>query len=466
MTVTAVRGERTAELIVGDDGRGIEPRALERVFDRFYTGDTATGSGLGPGDRRRARGPHGRQARGRLAARLHRLHAHASRWRASADRSASRQRRPREHRDPGRGARRGAARARRWRACGGDDDESSDDQLGGGDRTTTTEQVVVQSGSGDFDPAEIYEKAAPGVVTILSIFGDSGAIHLGGGGAGQGSGFVDLRGGRDPHQRPRRHQRRHRQRRRQAEAGQAGLRRVQRPQPRAGRDRRLRRRRRRRADQGRPRRPRPARRCTLSDRDEYAVGEPVAAIGSPFGEEQSLSLGIVSATDRSIQSLTQFTIDNAIQTDASINPGNSGGPLLDAEGEVIGINQQIETDSGSNSGVGFAIPVDRHPLLARPAAGGRRGRLRLPRRDHPGRLAPARRRARTSTPTTGALISEVVHGRPRGRRRPRGIRRPGDLPGRPDRDRRRRDRRGGRPPPRAARATSPSWSRASAPARR
>ena len=68
-------------------------------------------------------------------------------------------------------------------------------------------------------------------------------------------------------------------------------------------------------------------------------------------------MGVVSATDRSIQSLTDFAIDNAIQTDASINPGNSGGPLLDADGKVIGINQQIETSSGTNSGVGFAIPA-------------------------------------------------------------------------------------------------------------
>ena len=67
----------------------------------------------------------------------------------------------------------------------------------------------------------------------------------------------------------------------------------------------------------------------------------MAAIGSPFGEDQSLSVGIVSATDRSIDSLTKFQIEGAIQTDASINPGNSGGPLLDADGNVIGINQQI-----------------------------------------------------------------------------------------------------------------------------
>ena len=72
------------------------------------------------------------------------------------------------------------------------------------------------------------------------------------------------------------------------------------------------------------------------------VGEPVAAIGSPFGERQSLSVGVVSAVDRNIESLTHFRIGNAIQTDAAINPGNSGGPLLDARGGVIGINSQIK----------------------------------------------------------------------------------------------------------------------------
>jgi S1-C subfamily serine protease len=95
----------------------------------------------------------------------------------------------------------------------------------------------------------------------------------------------------------------------------------------------------------------------LGDDNDLVVGQPVAAIGSPFGEEQSLSVGVVSATDRSVESLTKFQIFGAIQTDASINPGNSGGPLLDAGARVLGINEQIETDSGSNSGVGFAVPV-------------------------------------------------------------------------------------------------------------
>jgi S1-C subfamily serine protease len=85
------------------------------------------------------------------------------------------------------------------------------------------------------------------------------------------------------------------------------------------------------------------------------VGDPVVAIGSPFGEEQSVSEGVVSALDRSIQSTSGFDTVDAIQTDAAINRGNSGGPLLDARGRVIGINSQIETSSGDGSGVGFAI---------------------------------------------------------------------------------------------------------------
>jgi 2-alkenal reductase len=88
------------------------------------------------------------------------------------------------------------------------------------------------------------------------------------------------------------------------------------------------------------------------------VGEPVAAIGSPFGEERSLSVGVISATDRSIESLTGFETSGALQTDAAINSGNSGGPLLDRRGRVLGINSQIRTASGEGSGVGFAVPVD------------------------------------------------------------------------------------------------------------
>lgn len=88
------------------------------------------------------------------------------------------------------------------------------------------------------------------------------------------------------------------------------------------------------------------------------VGDPVMAIGSPFGEEQSVSIGVVSALDRSIQSLSGFDTVDAIQTDAAINRGNSGGPLLDARGRVLGINSQIETSTGDGSGVGFAISAE------------------------------------------------------------------------------------------------------------
>ncbi len=89
------------------------------------------------------------------------------------------------------------------------------------------------------------------------------------------------------------------------------------------------------------------------------VGSPVAAIGSPFNEQSSLSVGVVSAINRTIDSLTSgYSISDAIQTDAPINHGNSGGPLFDAAGRVIGINAQIRSSSGSGEGVGFAIPID------------------------------------------------------------------------------------------------------------
>jgi len=97
---------------------------------------------------------------------------------------------------------------------------------------------------------------------------------------------------------------------------------------------------------------------TLGSSAKLAVGSPVAAIGSPFGESQSLSVGVISATGRDIESLTAFKIGNAIQTDAAINHGNSGGPLLNSRGQVIGINSQIESTGGGGEGVGFAVPVD------------------------------------------------------------------------------------------------------------
>jgi putative serine protease PepD len=98
---------------------------------------------------------------------------------------------------------------------------------------------------------------------------------------------------------------------------------------------------------------------TLGNSENLRPGEPTIAIGSPFGLEGTVTTGIVSGLDRTIQAPNGFSISGAIQTDAAINPGNSGGPLLDAQGRVIGVNSQIATNSGSNSGVGFAVPVDQ-----------------------------------------------------------------------------------------------------------
>jgi putative serine protease PepD len=96
---------------------------------------------------------------------------------------------------------------------------------------------------------------------------------------------------------------------------------------------------------------------SLGDASKIEVGDGVVAIGSPFGLEGSLTSGIVSALHREITAPNNFTIDDAIQTDAAINHGNSGGPLLDMHGLVIGVNAQIESESGGNDGVGFAIPA-------------------------------------------------------------------------------------------------------------
>jgi S1-C subfamily serine protease len=99
---------------------------------------------------------------------------------------------------------------------------------------------------------------------------------------------------------------------------------------------------------------------TLGDSAKMEVGDPVVAIGNPFGLDRTVTSGIVSALQRQIQAPNGFSIDNVIQTDAAINPGNSGGPLINAEGEVIGINSQIETGGGGNGnvGIGFAIPIN------------------------------------------------------------------------------------------------------------
>ncbi|MFI4931852.1 MAG: S1C family serine protease [Burkholderiales bacterium] len=112
---------------------------------------------------------------------------------------------------------------------------------------------------------------------------------------------------------------------------------------------------------------------------ELIVGQRVYAIGNPFGLDQTLTMGIVSALNREIESFNDRVIRGVIQTDAAINPGNSGGPLLDSAGRLIGVNTQIASPSGASAGIGFAIPVDevnrvvprliRDGRLVRPALG-------------------------------------------------------------------------------------------------
>jgi S1-C subfamily serine protease len=244
-------------------------------------------------------------------------------------------------------------------ACGGDDASSSGAGAGASTTTGSEPRVAIETAGGSFNPAAVYHQVSPGVVTILSVIGNGGAAAvLSGGSTAQGSGFVISDEGEiatNAHVVT------------DAEAGGAAAGpiheakevyvqfrdRNQVPADVVGFDPF--------ADvallkvdpKGLDLHP-----LELGSTGDVEVGDPVAAIGSPFGQDQSLSTGIVSATDRTIDSLTRFQIDGAIQTDASINPGNSGGPLLDAEGRVIGIDQQINTTSGGNEGVGFAVPID------------------------------------------------------------------------------------------------------------
>jgi putative serine protease PepD len=133
------------------------------------------------------------------------------------------------------------------------------------------------------------------------------------------------------------------------------------------------------------------------------VGDALAAIGSPFGYEESLSTGIVSGLDRTIQAPNGFTVSHAIQTDAALNPGNSGGPIVDSSGSVIGIADQIATNGSAeqSSGVGFAVPID---LVKRELPNLQAGRtvshayLGIGTGERPG--------------TTGALVGSVAAGGP------------------------------------------------------
>ena len=166
----------------------------------------------------------------------------------------------------------------------------------------------------------------------------------------------------------------------------------------------------------------------LGDSSKAQVGDPVIAIGNPFGYSRTVTTGIVSGLQRQIQAPNGFTIPNVIQTDASINPGNSGGPLLDANGRVIGINSQIATGGGQGSvGIGFAVPINTAKQLL-PELEGRRDRARLPRRRRCSDVTePARRRPQPAA-DKGALVVERHQGQPGRQGRP--ARRPhADHPG-------------------------------------
>lgn len=151
----------------------------------------------------------------------------------------------------------------------------------------------------------------------------------------------------------------------------------------------------------------------LGNMESLAVGQTVVAIGNPFGLEGTLTKGVISALGRSIPALTSFSIPQAIQTDAAINPGNSGGPLLNLQGEVIGVNAQIETGgtSRTNSGVGFAIPVSILKIVIPDLIEkGKHDWAWLGVRG--GSLSPLVREAMKLKVNKGAYIAEVVAGGP------------------------------------------------------
>jgi S1-C subfamily serine protease len=238
--------------------------------------------------------------------------------------------------------------------CDSTDDGSGEQPAGRSEVTTTRVQVVEGLGrEGGFNPAQIYDRLSPGVVTVLSLFKGGTSLLEDGGEGGQGSGFV-LDG--DGYIATNAHvvtidQADGTERADQVYVEFIDGNRV--PAEIVGHDPN--------ADVALLKIDAAGLSLTplqLGESHTISVGEPVAAIGSPFGERQSLSIGVISALDRTIRSLTQFEIGDAIQTDAAINPGNSGGPLLDAEGRVIGINAQIKSQSGGGEGVGFAVPVD------------------------------------------------------------------------------------------------------------
>ena len=150
----------------------------------------------------------------------------------------------------------------------------------------------------------------------------------------------------------------------------------------------------------------------LGDSASLRVGQRAIAIGNPFGLERTITTGVISSLGRTLnRNDSDFQIADLIQTDAAINPGNSGGPLLDSQGKVIGINSAIASESGTNSGVGFAIPVDILKRVAPELIA--QGRYRHPWIGVTGRsISPEMVEAADLPVDTGVLIFEVEPGSP------------------------------------------------------
>ncbi len=149
----------------------------------------------------------------------------------------------------------------------------------------------------------------------------------------------------------------------------------------------------------------------LGNSDSVPVGEPVVAIGNPLGYDFSITAGIVSATGRTLDAPNGLKIPNGIQTDAAINPGNSGGPLIDPTGKVIGINEQIATQSGGNEGLGFAVPINAAIKSMDQLKSG--GTVKYAWLGVSGQtLTPELAKILNMTPTQGALVEQVASGGP------------------------------------------------------
>jgi S1-C subfamily serine protease len=152
---------------------------------------------------------------------------------------------------------------------------------------------------------------------------------------------------------------------------------------------------------------------SLGDSSKIEVGDPVVAIGNPFGLDRTVTSGIVSALQRQIQAPNGFSISHVIQTDAAINPGNSGGPLIDASGGVIGINSQIQTGgtSSGNVGIGFAVPINTAREVVREIeANGEVKHAYLG--INGGSVTPDLAKALKLPVSSGVLVNEVVKGGP------------------------------------------------------